>query len=177
MFRKTCMLCQRTSLKRWFGNRTMTSNCDVTNSAHQIQMTTLCRWMNPPHENFLRTPQWQAVDRFLSEAEREFSGINELNEMFSFLNLHALLQSGNNVVCIKSVGRGGRWSKAPLEFEIWHFPIKFLAKKGRFLSFEWVKSNFATFGPPLEKYFWPGLEKFTFPPPEKNPCDAHGWHD
>jgi len=27
----------------------------------------------------------QAVDRFLSEAERRFSGINELNETFSFL--------------------------------------------------------------------------------------------
>ena len=53
------------------------------------------------------------MDRFLSEAEREFSGINELNEMFSFLNLHALLQSGNNVVGIKSVGRGGRRSKSP----------------------------------------------------------------
>jgi len=29
---------------------------DVTISAHQIQMTTLCHWMKPPHENFLRTP-------------------------------------------------------------------------------------------------------------------------
>jgi len=47
MFRKTSMLCQRTSLKRWFGNRTMTSNCDVTNSAYQIQMI-LCHWMKPP---------------------------------------------------------------------------------------------------------------------------------
>jgi len=41
-------LCQQTSPKRWFGNRTMTSFCDVTNSAHQIQMTILCRWMKPP---------------------------------------------------------------------------------------------------------------------------------
>jgi len=56
MYSKTCILCQRTSLKRWFGNRTMTSNCDVTNSAQQIQMTTLCHWMKSPHENFLRTP-------------------------------------------------------------------------------------------------------------------------
>ena len=56
MYSKTCILCQRTSLKRWFGNRTMTSNCYVTNSAQQIQMTTLCHWMKPPHENFLRTP-------------------------------------------------------------------------------------------------------------------------
>jgi len=40
----------------------------------------------------------QAVDRFLSEAERRFSGINELNKTFSFLNPHALLQSDNNEV-------------------------------------------------------------------------------
>jgi len=61
MFGKTCMLCPRTSLKRWFGNRTMTSNCDVTNSAHHIQMTTLCHWMKPLHENFLRTAQWHHI--------------------------------------------------------------------------------------------------------------------
>jgi len=36
----------------------MTSNYDVTNNAHQIQITPYVRhWMkNPPHENFLRTP-------------------------------------------------------------------------------------------------------------------------
>jgi len=38
----------------------------------------------------------QVVDRFLSEAERRFIGINELNGTFSFLNLHALFQSDNN---------------------------------------------------------------------------------
>jgi len=48
MYRKMCILCQQTSTKRWFGNRTMTSFRDVTNSAHQMQMTTLCRWMKPP---------------------------------------------------------------------------------------------------------------------------------
>jgi len=56
MYSKTCILCQWTSLKCWFGKRTMTSKCDVTNSAQQIQMTALCHWMKPPHENFLRTP-------------------------------------------------------------------------------------------------------------------------
>ena len=35
---------------------TMTSNCHVTKSEHQIQMTTICHWITPPHENFLRTP-------------------------------------------------------------------------------------------------------------------------
>jgi len=34
----------------------MTSNCDVTNSAHQTQITTIRHWTKPPHENFLRTP-------------------------------------------------------------------------------------------------------------------------
>jgi len=38
------------------GNRTMTSNCDVTNSAHQIQMTTQMPLNETPNENFLRTP-------------------------------------------------------------------------------------------------------------------------
>ena len=48
-----CILCQQTSPKRWFGNTTMTSFCDVTNSAHQIQMTTLCHWMKlPPMKSF-----------------------------------------------------------------------------------------------------------------------------
>jgi len=35
----------------------MESNCFVTNSRHEIEMTTICHWMNPnPHGNFLRTP-------------------------------------------------------------------------------------------------------------------------
>jgi len=45
------ILCQQTSPKRWFGNMTMT-HCDVTNSAHQIQMTTIRRGMNPPMKIF-----------------------------------------------------------------------------------------------------------------------------
>ena len=36
--------------------------------------------------------------RFLSEAEKGFSGIYELNGTFSFFNLDALLQSDNNEV-------------------------------------------------------------------------------
>jgi len=40
----------------------------------------------------------QAVGRFLSEAERRSSGMSEMNETFSFLNPHVLLQSDNNVV-------------------------------------------------------------------------------
>ena len=47
---RICILCQKTSSKRWFGNMNMTSNCDVTNSGHQMQMTTTCHWMTPPWE-------------------------------------------------------------------------------------------------------------------------------
>jgi len=45
-----------TSPKRWFGNRNMASNCDVTNSKHQIQITTICRWQKNPYGTFLYTP-------------------------------------------------------------------------------------------------------------------------
>jgi len=38
-------MCQQTSPKRWFGNMIMTSNCDVTNSVHQLQMAIICHWM------------------------------------------------------------------------------------------------------------------------------------
>ena len=59
-----CILCQQTSPKRWFGNRTMTSFCDVTNSANQIQMTTQCHWMKPPREKFLRTPLFEQLSSY-----------------------------------------------------------------------------------------------------------------
>ena len=42
------LLCQETSPKRWFRNMEMTSNCDITNNEHQIQMTTIWPWTNPP---------------------------------------------------------------------------------------------------------------------------------
>jgi len=50
--RRICILWQETSPKRWFGNKNMTSYCDVTNSAHQIQMITICHWLNPPMKIF-----------------------------------------------------------------------------------------------------------------------------
>ena len=52
MCRRICLLCQQTSLE----NMNMTPNCDVTNSAHQIQIAIIWHWMNPPHENFMRMP-------------------------------------------------------------------------------------------------------------------------
>jgi len=36
--RRICLLCQQMS----FESTDMTSNCDVTKSAHQLQMTTIC---------------------------------------------------------------------------------------------------------------------------------------
>jgi len=49
---KYALLCQQTSPKRWFGNREMTSNCDVTSSEYQIQMTTIWPWTKPPVKIF-----------------------------------------------------------------------------------------------------------------------------
>jgi len=46
--RRICLLCQQTSLE----NMNMTSNCDVRNSAHQTQMTTICHRMKPPMKSF-----------------------------------------------------------------------------------------------------------------------------
>jgi len=54
---------------------------------------------------------------------------------------------------------GGRGTLAPLDFEIWHFSIKFLTKKGCFLSFEWEKMKY--------HHFWP---------PWKNPFDIHDYN-
>ena len=50
--RRIYLLCQQTSTKRWFEKMNMTSNCDVTKSAHQIQMKIICHWMKPPPWNF-----------------------------------------------------------------------------------------------------------------------------
>ena len=50
--RRVWILCQQTSPNRWFGNMNMTSNCDVTNTAHQKQMTTICHWMKTPMKIF-----------------------------------------------------------------------------------------------------------------------------
>ena len=45
---RICILCQQTSLE----SMNMSSNCDVTNSAHQIQMTNICHWMKTPPWKF-----------------------------------------------------------------------------------------------------------------------------
>ena len=46
------LLCQGSSPKRWFGNMEMASNCDVTNSEHQMQMTTTWPWTKTPPWKF-----------------------------------------------------------------------------------------------------------------------------
>jgi len=86
--------CQQTSPKRWFGNVKMTSNCDVTENAPQTQMTTICHWKNPPHENFLRTT--------LDE-------INDSGEKPRKLDTLAKLSYNEKWICILTSGvtRGG----------------------------------------------------------------------
>jgi len=68
-------LCQQTSPKRWFGNMSMTSNCDVTSSAHQIQMNTICHCVNPPMNFFfVHHCREQSVDS--SKRYRKTSAFN-----------------------------------------------------------------------------------------------------
>jgi len=60
--------------------------------------------------------------------------------------------------------KGEQVGLAFLDFEILHFLITFLTKKGCF-SFEREKFNFTTFRPPpLEKNVWLPLEKSTIGP-------------
>jgi len=58
---KYALFCQQTSPKRWFGNMDMTSNCDVTNSAHQIQMTTIWPWTKPPWKFSAYATDWYVL--------------------------------------------------------------------------------------------------------------------
>jgi len=70
------------------------------------------------------------------------------------------------------VGKDVQGGEGPLEFEIWCFPIKFLAKQGCSLSFELVKWNFTIVGT-TGKIFWLPLEKSNTSPLEKSfrrPC-------
>jgi len=53
---------------------------------------------------------------------------------------------------------------APMDFEIWYFPITFVAGKVVFLSVQREKWNSITFAL-LEKYFWLPLENPLLPPP------------
>ena len=59
------------------------------------------------------------------------------------------------------------------DFEIWHFPINF-CKKGCFVSFDWCKCNFATFGRPCKNMFGPPLQNSLLAPSRKKslrrPC-------
>jgi len=60
----------------------------------------------------------------------------------------------------------------PMDFEIWHFHITFLAKKGCFLFREGkMKFHHST----LRKSCWLHLEKSNIGLPGKNPSDDHGY--
>jgi len=65
-------------------------------------------------------------------------------------------------------GRRKGGGLVPLEFEIWHFRIKFLAINGCFLGFEWVKSNFTIFVPPGKILGYSWKIRYCPPPPGKN---------
>jgi len=69
-----------------------------------------------------------------------------------------------------------RGSKAAPGFWSLTFSHQFFCKKNCFHSFEWRKSNFATFAYPLQKYFGPHLENPTLAPAwKKKPSGAHVW--
>ena len=55
----------------------MTSNCDVTKTAHHKQMTTICYGTKPPHENFLRTPLSSPIYQNESKTFLSFSCWND----------------------------------------------------------------------------------------------------
>jgi len=59
----------------------------------------------------------------------------------------------------------------PLNFEIWYFPIKFVAKKVVFLVSS-GQNEILPLLPPLQKSFWP-LQENPLLAPGKNPSDAH----
>ena len=64
---------------------------------------------------------------------------------------------------------------SPVDFEVWHFPIQFLAKNSCFLSLQWVgKMKFHSFSPCLQNFFACPWKNPLLPfPLEKNPSDAH----
>ena len=69
---------------------------------------------------------------------------------------------------------GDREGPCPLDFEGWHFPIKFLGKQGCFHSFEWVKWNLSTF-PPDKSFCMPWKTPTIVPPWKKSfrrPCSS-----
>jgi len=87
---KYALLCQQTSPKRWFGIVEMTSNCDVTSSANQIQLTTIWSLPKPPHENFLRTPLLMDLSKKLN-----YVGILSKNIYNALMKTLSLLKRKN----------------------------------------------------------------------------------
>jgi len=54
--------------KTLFGDMNMTSNYDVTNSTHQMQMTTICHWMKPPRKIFAYATDLEAKTGMLGRS-------------------------------------------------------------------------------------------------------------
>jgi len=99
--RRICSLCQQTS-----PNQHTTSNCDVTNSAHQIQMTTSWHWITPPrtfvcvghcshHLRFMTTGEDRSKNRFI---KWKFCGIWKLP-----FRHHGAIMLTQNCVCFSNL--------------------------------------------------------------------------
>ena len=78
----------------------MTSNCDITNSAHQIQMTTICHWMQPPHENFLRTPLVLNIKINFRFSVFELFGTSLVAGFSYFLRISKLVRKTFLLLCV-----------------------------------------------------------------------------
>ena len=76
----------------------------------------------------------------------------------NILFIICLLVNTSNNKPNKSASVPRRGGQGPQDFEIWHFLINFFAKKSCFLSFEWWKWNFATFGPICKNIFGQPLD-------------------
>ena len=75
----------------------VTSNCDVTNSAHQMQMTTIWPWTKTPHENFLRTPLNTRLRFFRKLLFQKLLQTVTTSEMVHFISVCSLLYSFRSV--------------------------------------------------------------------------------
>ena len=111
----------------------------------------------------LSLDQKNRINDLLSAWSFFFCGRSQENQQIR-VDRVALLQS----IVIYGHRKGGPGDLAPLDFKIWYFSIKVLTKKVVFL-FRAGKMKFHHFGPPLEKSFWPYLEKILTP---KSPLAA-----
>jgi len=86
----------------------MTSNCDVTKTAHHKQMTTICYGTKPPHENFLRTPLSSPI---YQNESKNFSKLFLLKWLFLWLQMLSVpLNNGVKPYTKPTLPVGWHWS-------------------------------------------------------------------